>query len=768
MQTWHITVNGVVQGVGFRPFVHHLGQSCGLRGWVRNNSAGVEMLLAGPAEQLAQFLHRLTHETPPLAHIFEYTYQVVDPAPELPDHLHIETSQTLANGRTLVSPDVATCPACQTELHTPADRRYHYPFINCTHCGPRFTIIQALPYDRPYTTMAGFPLCPACAEEYHTTSDRRFHAQPVACPTCGPHLIWLTGGQRVAGSTDELLAQVAHCLEADGLVALKGLGGFHLVCLAHSAGAVGKLRQLKNRPVKPLAVMVRDLEMAHQLAEISPAEVRLLQAAEAPIVLLRAKNTPSLSLLAPHNAYLGVMLPYTPLHDLLLAHLNTPLVMTSGNSQGAPLWLDEQEVNLPCDGILTHNRPIYRPCDDSLVWLTPAGLPQPLRRSRGYAPLPVLLPPELTLSKPTWAAGADLKNISAVAVDRYVFLSQHIGNLDHPAVRQLQQRTLQDLGQLFQVVPQQIVCDLHPGYVSTKLAQKLAEQYQIPLVQVQHHHAHLAACLAENGYTGRAIGLCFDGTGYGLDGAIWGSEVLVGDCITFSRRFHLQYLPLPGGDSATRHPGRVAFAYLSTLFPGRDLAHLLPAVSATERNLLRQMLDKQLNTWPTSSMGRLFDAVSALLGLCAVATYEGEAAVALETAALQAPAGGQPYPVVLEGEQIYLTELFEALLADQAAGLPAELIAYRFHLTIAALSAAVAQQVRQETGLTVVALSGGVWQNQLLLQLTYPLLQENGFQVLLHHHIPANDGGIAYGQVVVASGKPQVKEERKELLKRGG
>ncbi|MBN1991402.1 MAG: carbamoyltransferase HypF [Anaerolineae bacterium] len=768
-----LQVSGVVQGVGFRPFLHNLAQQLDVSGWVRNTSIGVEMEVQGPAAKLDRFVSRLQQDAPPLARILELETTPLPVIIEQRPGLEIRPSQS-RSGRTLVSPDVATCNECRRELFDPADRRYRYAFTNCTHCGPRFTIITNLPYDRPFTTMAAFPLCPNCAREYQNPADRRFHAQPVACPECGP-VVWYTQVNQTPALTvdtplgDAAVKAAVSCMENNGVVALKGLGGFHLTCRADNSLAVGRLRTNKHRPAKPLAVMMRSLAEVTDYCHAGPAEQALLAAPEAPIVLLRKRTDSAAKQLAPEiapqNGYIGVMLPYTPLHHLLLQAAAAPLVMTSGNRQGEPLCIDNVEANEGlssyCDGFLFHNRPIARRCDDSVMFIASLNhqtLIQPLRRSRGLAPLPVLLPKAVILEVPLLAAGADLKNVPALAVERQVFLTQHIGDLESLKAREEYVRAIADFEQFFHIQPQAIVCDLHPDYASSRYARRRAKDEGLPLLEVQHHHAHLAACLAENDCAGPAIGLCFDGTGYGLDGHIWGSEVLLADLRNFRRFYHLEYLPLPGGDAATRRPYRIAWAYLRTLLPDLDVSLFFPAVPEWEWSTLEAMLAQGLHTPFTSSMGRLFDAVSALLGLCWEATHEAQAAIALEEAALNSDFTGPAYTFTLADGQIRLGSLFAQIIEDRQNGVLVPNIARRFHQTIAELAVTAAKAVRDYTEaekrlVNQVALSGGVWQNRLLLEMAVPLLQQADFEVLLHHTVPANDGGLAYGQAAVSAAR---------------
>ena len=769
---WQLAIQGVVQGVGFRPFVHNLACRLRLGGWVRNTSTGVEVDLQGASEGLEAFLVELRDRPPPLARILDV--QVSEAAGTGDGRIGVEIRESRTEvGRTLVSPDVATCDACLREMQDPADRRFGYAFTNCTHCGPRWTIVLDVPYDRSRTTMAGFPLCPACGREYGNPADRRFHAQPVACPACGP-VLWYSEGGDAQGPGDrcptgaEAVTAAARRMDRGGVLALKGLGGFHLSCRADQPGAVRQLRQVKRRPYKPLAVMVRRVETARAFCEVTPTEARLLGAPEAPIVLLRKRLCPEYPLateIAPGNACVGVMLPYTPLHHLLLTEADGPLVMTSGNPIGEPLCIDNaeaiQRLGAFTDAYLFHNRPIARRCDDSVMLV--AGLPdasvtQPVRRSRGLAPLPVFLPEGVGVTVALAAAGADLKNVSAVAQDRQVFLTQHIGDLEHPAAREEQVEAILDLERMFRVHPEAVACDLHPGYASSRYARQRAQDEGLALVEVQHHHAHIAGCLAENDRTGPAIGLSFDGTGYGTDGRIWGGEVLLANLADFERVCHLEYLPLPGGDAAVRRPYRIAMAYVHCLLPNLDVRRFFPDVPEREFGMIETMVAQGLNSPLTSSIGRLFDAVSALLGLCREATHEAQAAMALEDAALRSRADGPCYDLPLDGDVIRVQSLFEGIVVDVQNGVPAPDIARRFHQSVAALCraaarAAQAREAKSGRAVNQVALSGGVWQNRLLLEMTARVLRDEGFDVLVHHAVPANDGGLAYGQAAVAAGR---------------
>ncbi len=766
INAYRLSVTGIVQGVGFRPFVYNLATRLGLTGWVLNHSGGVDIEVEGPPGSLAAFLAALRAEAPPLARIETLDAQPI-PAPGYP-RFEIRASTALAGRYQLLSPDVATCPDCLRELFDPADRRYRYPFINCTNCGPRFTIITDIPYDRPNTTMRAFPLCPACRREYEDPANRRFHAQPNACPVCGPH-IWLHESASLRESesagTEETLARAKTLLLSGKILAIKGLGGFLLACDATNAAAVERLRARKRRPAKPFAVMFPTLDDARAVCEVSPAEAELLTSPQAPIVLLDRLPITHYALritdsVVPNQHTLGVMLPYTPLHHLLLRDVGRPLVMTSGNLSEEPIAGENEEalqrLGALADAFLFHNRDIHSRYDDSVVQVNkPASEAAILRRARGYAPTPLKLPFPVT---PVLATGADLKNTFCLARDGYAFMSQHIGDMGALETLEHFEQTLALYRQLFRLEPERIACDLHPDYESTRVARAIAAGRE--LIPVQHHAAHIAACLVDNGWTlasGPVIGVALDGTGYGEDGAIWGGEWLVGDYSGFRRAARLEYLPLPGGDAAIHHPWRVALAYLDTLL-GPE-AYPAGLFCPGEAGALRQQLRRRLNTPLTSSMGRLFDAVSALLGVCAEATYEAQAALELEQ--LVPPgADAAPYPYDMEREGgvwvARLAPLLAALVEDFQRAAPAAAhcaahCAGRFHATIAQLVVDICVRLRAETGLATVALSGGVWQNRRLLEMTLPRLIAEGFYVLTHHQVPCNDGGVALGQVALAA-----------------
>jgi hydrogenase maturation protein HypF len=770
-----ISVRGVVQGVGFRPFVYRLAHDHGLTGWVLNHSGGVDIEVEGPLPALDTFVHALTTEAPPLARIV--AVEVADVPPNGYERFEIRHSVAEAGRYQLISPDIATCADCRRELLDPADRRYRYPFTNCTNCGPRFTIIRDIPYDRPLTTMQPFPMCPDCQREYDDPLDRRFHAQPNACPVCGPH-IWLEqSGARLA-ERDEAMQLAGRMLLDGKVLAIKGLGGFHLACDATSPEAVQTLRARKGRPAKPLAVMMAALDDVRRHCHVTDAEAALLTSQQCPIVLLRWHDTADgvrdiAREVAPGNLYLGVMLPYTPLHHILLRDVGRPLVMTSGNLSEEPIAQSNDEARRRlgplADAFLLHNRDIYARYDDS-VMLKAQGtrnkhehpIPNtqyPIRRSRGYAPFPVRLTFQ---TRQILAVGAELKNTFCLTRDDFAFLSQHIGDMENLETLEHFEQSIELFKHLFRIEPELIAHDLHPDYFSTKYAneQMGKSQYPISNTPIQHHYAHIAACLADNGWTiedGPAIGVAWDGTGYGLDGHIWGGEWFVGDYRGFERVAHLEYLPMPGGDAAVLNPWRLALGYVYAL---TGEAPALPGISEQEARIVQQQVDRRLNTPLTSAVGRLFDTVAALIGVRHSVSYEAQAAIELEMLATRwaktQPALDTqlPYPFEIEGADgsaiVRLRRLLEAIQADVAAGATPGEIGWRFHRTMGEMLLVVCEYISQKTGLRTVALSGGVFQNRLLLSLAVPALEQAGFRVLLHRQVPCNDGGLSLGQAVLA------------------
>jgi hydrogenase maturation protein HypF len=766
-----ITISGIVQGVGFRPYVYGLATRHDLCGFVRNRLGDVEVEVEGERRSLERFQVELFSRPPPLAQIDRVSSRPLEFIGGR--GFQIEASESRPPGPVLISPDVATCADCLAELRTPDDRRFGYPFLNCTNCGPRLTIVTGAPYDRARTTMADFAMCPACRAEYDDPANRRFHAQPTACPECGPRLRLLDGmGNPIA--CDDPLASFSDAIRAGRIVAAKGLGGFHLVCDARNAAAVGELRRRKQRDEKPFAIMVRDLAAAEAICEVDPLERELLVSWRSPIVLLRKRNAAIVAdAVAPGNPRLGVMLPYTPLHHLLLqrcdrvaefariptrpAHRSEflriplpscgPLVMTSGNRTDEPIaYRDEDAIQRLCgiaDLYLVHDRPIHVRCDDSVTRVV-AGAESPLRRSRGYAPQPVKLP--FRCPRPILAVGGQLKATFALGIGDQAILSHHLGDLDHYEAIRSFEKDVALYRQLFAVEPECIAHDAHPDYVTTTFAQSVCAN--ACLFAVQHHHAHMAACMAEHGLAGPVIGVTFDGTGYGTDGAIWGGEFLVGDYRTFRRAAHLRYVGLPGGERAVKEPWRMAVAHLEDA--GCDVTILGSRVSPVELRTVRSMLERQLNAPPTSSMGRLFDAVASLIGLRDRVSYEGQAAMELEW--LAAEVAPQPaYPWELNGEVIDTRPLIRAVVEDVSRGTDRRLIARRFHATVADMIAGVCRRIRQETGLNAVVLSGGVFMNALLTEDTLRQLAEEQFDVYRHQQVPPNDGGLSLGQLAVAA-----------------
>jgi hydrogenase maturation protein HypF len=774
MKTHHIHVTGIVQGVGFRPFVYGLAIRYDLVGWVCNTSAGVEIEIQGAEEKLQAFASALRDEKPPLARIDSLEVAEVH-STEIHRAFEIHESASIAGAFQPISADVAICADCERELFDPHDRRYLYPFINCTNCGPRFTIIKDIPYDRPATTMAGFILCSNCRTEYENPLDRRFHAQPVACPKCGPY-VWLeqSGDTRQIKDLDAILA-VRRMLREGRIVAIKGLGGFHLACDAANVTVVESLRQRKGRQGKPFALMTADMTAVETLCVIHDAERTLLTGYEKPILLLDRRPAARLAeQVAPGVDTLGVMLPYTPLHHLLLNQTDprlaaepapSVLVMTSGNFSEEPIATDNEDalerLASLADAFLLHNRDIHIRCDDSVVRVDHGQWTMDreetivhrsrstvyLRRSRGYAPYPVHLSFE---TKPTLAVGGELKNTFCLTRDKYAFLSHHIGDMENAETYASFEQGIEHLSRLFRITPEIIACDMHPGYFTTQWAQR--SPFGLQPVAIQHHHAHIAACMADNEMDNRkVIGLAFDGTGYGTDGAIWGGEILVADYAGFERVAHLEYLPLPGGDAAIRKPWRIAVGYAHAL--GLDISDLpfMRTLDSQAVNVVRLQVDKRLNTVSTSSMGRLFDAVAALAGVRTKVSYEAQAAIELEVLARDHVAGAELYPYQLQDQIILLKELISAVIESIRRNESPALIGARFHKTIAALSVDTACQIREQTRLNEVALSGGVWQNKLLFELTMAGLEKNGFRVYFHRQTPANDGGIALGQAVIAN-----------------
>ena len=753
-----IAVEGMVQGVGFRPYVHRLAAANALHGSVRNNAGGVLIDVEGDGARVEEFCRLLTLAPPPLATIARLR---MEPAkPQAYDGFRIAASVPASHGEVtaMVPPDVATCRACLTELFDPANRRFGHPFVTCTECGPRFTIVHQTPYDRERTTMSAFPLCSRCQSEYDCPGDRRFHAEAIACPDCGPALIARgASGEHALLSGRAAIDAAVSTLCGVGIVAIKALGGFHLACDATDQRTVERLRQRKQRPAKPFAVMVRDARAAEALCELSAAERAALESPARPVVLLtRRPGAQVASSVAPHSRTLGVMLPSTPLHHLLLAVVDRPLVMTSGNRGGDPVETDETKALAAlgdiADLFLMHDRRIAARCDDSVIRVI-AGETHLVRRSRGYVPQAIALP--FAVPVPVLAVGGHLKNTVCVAHGRAAHLSAHVGDLETVAARDAIRLAISGTLRMAGVRPSVIAHDLHPDYASTRVAEAFAADERIAQrVPVQHHHAHVAACLAEFAVHEPVIGVVFDGAGLGTDGAIWGGEFLVVDGASFTRCGHLAYVPLPGGDAAVRRPWRSAAAHLSRANCDARLVATLrpPGIGEDEWLLVQQLIARSEHTPRTSSVGRLFDAVASLLGLCHVASFEGEAAMALE--AIASSRVTSRYTVTLGGGASWTADpagIIEGVVADLARGRDRSDIAAAFHGALRDLTVLGCERIREETGLETVVLSGGVFMNAMLAESALAALGARRFRVLLPRLVPCNDGGLSLGQAYVAA-----------------
>jgi hydrogenase maturation protein HypF len=774
-----ISVRGIVQGVGFRPFVYGLAVKHNLKGWVYNTSEDVKIEVEGKAEAIRQFERELKTKAPPLAHVENITVEYHRPVGY--ENFEIRKSQAQRGKYQLISPDVATCQACLNELLNPEDRRYRYPFTNCTNCGPRFTIIEGMPYDRPKTTMRYFQMCPQCQAEYDNPLDRRFHAQPNACPKCGPQVQLVDNRGNVVNESNPIAA-AGQLLREGKILAIKGLGGFLLACDATNDSAVRALRRRKNRPSKPFAIMVATVDEARRHCYVLPEEEKLLTSTQSPIVLMIWKEGSSVSReVAPNLWFLGIMLPYTPLHHILLRDIGLPLVMTSGNLSEEPIARDNDEALRRLSGIadyfLVHNRDIYSRYDDSVA-MVERGTSQLLRRARSYAPYPIRLPFQ---TRQVLGCGAEEKNTFCLTKDNYAFVSQHIGDMENMETLEHFDNTISLYKRLFHIEPEIIACDLHPDYLATKYAQELSAT-GTKLVPVQHHHAHIASCLADNGLEGPVIGVTFDGTGMGADGKVWGGEFLVADYRNSRRAGQLEYLPLPGGDAAIKRPYRTAIGYILTLLGEDALAAVIATlnqvkgkqsqlasigrVTEVETEVIKRQIERKINSPVTSSMGRLFDAISALLGIRGEIDYEGQAAVELEMAAysgviargvtdeaISSAQESYPYKIVTDrGIRIVrLKDLFSAVIEDLQHGVSKGRISVKFHNTVAQMTNEMCRLIADETGISQVALSGGVFQNRLLLRRAVGLLESSGFQVSTHRQVPCNDGGISLGQAVIAN-----------------
>ncbi|UCD10016.1 MAG: carbamoyltransferase HypF [Dehalococcoidales bacterium] len=752
-----INVRGVVQGVGFRPFVYQLAVKHNLTGRVSNTSEDVRIEVEGKSDSIERFLADISILAPPRS-VIENISVSKHPAAGYQEFV-IQESIAEEGKYQLISPDIATCPDCLAEIFDPSNRRYRYPFTNCTNCGPRFTIIEDIPYDRPFTTMKDFTMCPDCRKEYEDPLNRRFHAQPNACPVCGPSLVLLdnTGNQI---DTDEVIIASANLLKQDNIIAVKGLGGFLLACDACSENVVNLLRERKHRPFKPFAVMMSSMKEVKSHCEITTEEEKLITSPNSPIVLVKWKLKSNIAkAVAPNIGYLGVMLPYTPLHHLLMRETGLPLVMTSGNISEEPIAKDNDEALRRLSGIadyyLVHNRDIYARYDDS-VMIVEDETPQLLRRARGYAPYPVKLKNRVP---ETLGCGAELKNTFCLTRDEYAFISQHIGDMENLETLEHYENTVSLYKNLFRIEPKIIAYDMHPDYLATKYAIEQSDNNPgLKPVAVQHHHAHIAACMADNDINTPVIGVTFDGTGYGTDGKIWGGEFLVADYNDFRRMVHFEYLPLPGGEAAIKNPYRITAGYLVALMGEDVLQQELPFrkhMTEEQVRMIVEQVKKNINAPLTSSCGRLFDAVSSLLGIRGEVSYEAQAAIEMEMLAYDEPDESGVYPYSYTDNQeglriIRLGDLFSAILTDLHSDTTQAKIAVRFHNTVAAITNNLCKVISDDTGIRDIALSGGVFQNRLLLRKTVEMLKVSGFRVLTHRQVPTNDGGISLGQVVVA------------------
>jgi len=756
MKRLEIRIKGIVQGVGFRPFIYTLASRYSLNGFVLNDNEGVKIEVEGEAPMLKRFLKAVREEAPPLSKIERIIIKELPPANYR--SFTIRPSMKESEKFVLISPDIATCEECLRELFEPQDRRYRYPFINCTNCGPRFTIIMDIPYDRERTTMRDFIMCKTCEEEYEDPSSRRFHAQPNCCPECGPH-VEIVDNKGNTVKADDPLKKICEFLHQGKIVAIKGLGGFHLACDAQNHKAVSTLRRRKGREEKPFAVMAKDIKTVKVFCELNELEERVLLSEKRPIVLLRKKNPDLLAPeVAPNQRYHGVMLPYTPLHHLILQESNLILVMTSGNLSEEPICFRNEEALHKLGGIadyfLMHNRNIHTRCDDSVTRCFDEK-EMIIRRSRGYVPDPIKLPFKSEVH--ILACGAELKNTFCVIREDYAFLSHHIGDLENLETLIAFKKGIEHFKRLFYIEPVVVAYDMHPEYLSTKYAKGLS----IKQVPVQHHHAHIVSCMIDNNITGGVIGVAFDGLGYGSDGRLWGGEFLVVDFKNFERVAHFKYIPMPGGVKAIKEPWRMAFSYLYDIYGNEVFNMDIDFVKKLDRHLckkLQVLINKRINSPLTSSAGRLFDAVSALLGIREKISYEGQAAIELEMLAEEGYKGRYNYDLENQNSKIIINpaKIFQGIINDLNRREKIPVISAKFHNTIAEIISDVASRIREKYGLNRVVLSGGVFQNMVLLRASVDKLRVKKFEVYTHHRVPTNDGGISLGQAVIAA---QVMEE---------
>jgi hydrogenase maturation protein HypF len=731
-----IQITGIVQGVGFRPFVFKLAEELGLKGYVLNNTSGVHIEVEGKKKKLGDFLVRVDKEKPDISKIFSLQHTFLEETGF--KDFEIRESNKAGDKKVSLLPDIAVCDECLNDITDPKDRRFIYPFTNCTNCGPRFTIIENIPYDRKNTSMKNFQMCPSCDKEYRVPSYRRFHAQPNACHACGPWISLYDCESNLMCEKDNALERVVSLIRKGYIIAIKGLGGYHLICDAANEEAVVRLRQRKYREEKPMAVMFPDLKTLRAETQINMLEERAINSIEKPIVIVKKNSSTSLAAsVSPDNITVGVFLPYTPLHHIILKKLKTPVVATSANMTDEPIVKDEKDAFARLTGIadhiLTHNRDIVRRCDDSVIRII-ADRQIPIRRSRGIAPVPVPMP--FSFKKPVLALGPYMNNTIALGIDDKVFLSQHIGDLDTPLAMEFYEETINDLLKLFSVKPEAVVSDMHPGYYSTKYGEK---HYKDRLFKVQHHYAHILSCMIENYVPEdeKVIGFAFDGTGYGSDGTIWGGEVLLASYTDFKRAFHLHPFKLPGGDRAVKEPSRTALSLLYETFGDRAGEIDFITLTGEERSFLLNMIQKDINSPVTTSMGRLFDGIASLISLQHKVKSEER----------------DSYPFSIEKGIIDQRPVIEMIIDDLKSEVPKETIAKKFHNTVVKIIVSTAELLKKETGISYVALSGGVFQNSIILENTFNRLRERKFIPLIHQLVPPNDGGIALGQAVYSARK---------------
>jgi hydrogenase maturation protein HypF len=744
-------ITGLVQGVGFRPFVFRLAEDTELKGYVLNDTSGVLIEVEGQKDKLDDFLIRIEKDKPEISKIYGLQHTYLEETGY--KDFEIRESEEQGDKRASILPDISVCDECINDITDPKNRRFIYPFTNCTNCGPRFTIMKSLPYDRKNTSMKDFRICPECEREYHHVSDRRFHAQPNACHACGPRISLYDGEGNLICERSDALEKVVNLIRKGNIIAIKGIGGYHLACDATNEEAVDRLRKKKFREEKPMAVMFPDLDAIKAETLINELEKRAINSIEKPVVIVKKGDKSALAgSVSPDNNTAGVFLPYTPLHHLIMRKLKKPVVATSANITDEPIVKDEKDafarLSNIADYFLTHNRDIVRRCDDSVVRIV-AERQVPVRRSRGFVPLPITVP--FRFKKTVLALGPYMNNTIAIGIDNKVFISQHIGDLDTPLAMEFYEETINDFLRLFDVKPVIAVSDMHPGYFSTKFGEK---HYKDKLVKVQHHFTHILSCMAENDIPEdtEVIGFAFDGTGYGLDKTVWGGEVIIASYKGFKRAYHMRPYKLPGGDRAVKEPCRTALSLLYETF-GDDAVEIdLIPFTKEEKSFFINMIKKNINSPFTTSIGRLFDGISSIIGLKHKVSYHGQAAIELEQLALKSDETGS-YPFSIEKSVIGQRPMIEMIVNDLKAEVPKEIIAKKFHNTIVKIIIFVAELLKKQTGISHVALSGGVFQNSILLENSFYKLQERGFTPIIHQLVPPNDGGISLGQAVYSQFK---------------